>query len=70
MTVAAYGIVIAAILVGSFFAISTVQQAIASGNAPNHNATSSAARGNATSHNATTAGNKTSGGVAARDLNN
>ena len=33
MTVAASGMVIAAILVGSFFAINTAQQAIASGNA-------------------------------------
>ena len=70
----AYGIAIAAMLVGAFFAVSIVQQVIAQGNATSHNATSSAAGGNATSHNshnatsssaggnATTSGNKTSGG--------
>ena len=71
ITMSAYGIAIAAMLVGSFFAVSIVQQVIAQGNATSHNATSSAAGGNATSHNATssaaggnatTAGNKTSGG--------
>lgn len=57
MTVTSSGMVIAAILVGSFSAINTVRQAITSGNATSHNATSSAA-----SDNATTADNKTSGG--------
>jgi hypothetical protein len=57
ITMSAYGIAIAAMLVGSFFAFSIVQQVIAQGNATSHNATSSAASGNAT-----TTGNKTSSG--------
>lgn len=56
IAMSAYGIGIAAILVGSFFAVSIGQQA-AQGNATSHNATSSAAAGNAT-----TAGNKSNGG--------
>ena len=62
----AYGIAIAAMLVGSFFAVSIVQQVIAQGNATSHNATgAAAAAGNATRHNATSsaaAGNATAAG--------
>ena len=43
ITMSAYGMIIAAILVGSFFAVSIVQQAIAQGNATSHNATGAAA---------------------------
>jgi hypothetical protein len=57
ITMSAYRMVIAAILVGSFFAVSIVQQAIAQGNTTSHNATGAAAAGNATA-----AGNKTGGG--------
>lgn len=57
ITVAVYGIVTAAMLVGSFLAINIAQHAIAQSNPTSQNATSpGAAGGNTTSHNATSSG--------------
>ena len=66
ITLAAYGMVAVAILVGSFLATNIVQHAIAQSNPTNPNATSSGTTGgNATSHNATSSGTASGGATAA-----